>query len=219
MKAHDAAKYLMREAESLRVKNLSLSKYFEELSKELSHVPQIIIGQRSGKLLEEIMWPDHAKASACFRTDATGVKLPFPALWLEIDAVQGIVKGMLVKQLKDNLILGIAFESGAEDIWNVYRCEFLITPGTISGRVRGDIEGIFPDRPELRHILEIYSLESIVPLPLSEYDSIEEIQGIFSAMEFHFWSLCLFLNALKLPDYELSFLKPSQYEFHKKNYH
>lgn len=221
MRVLDVANYLKRESESLKTKNPSLSQYYKRVSKELSNSSQISVNYRSGKLLEEIMWPIHAKASAYFRTDAVGIKLPFPVLWLEIDAGKGGLKGMLLRQLKESMILGIAFENKPDpkDNWNIYKCEFLITVGTVSGRVRDEIEDSFPNRPELKNILDMYSTETIVPLPLGAYDSIQEIQGILSAMEFHFWSLCLFLNALKLPNFELCPTGANQYEILSKGYH
>lgn len=213
MNRDNAVEYLRNESEKFKGK--SISKYFGDLANELSSVPAILVGERSGKLFEEINWKDHARASGYFRTDSLGVKLPFPSCWIEIETADCISKGSLVRQLRENMMIGIAMESVLSDQgnkWRVYNCEFLITVRTIAGRVQKEIETLFPERPEVKQMSEIYRMEAIVPLPLNPESSIEEIQSTITGMEYHFWSLYLVLCALKIPAYKLFPVKGSEYE-------
>lgn len=176
MNRDHAVEYLRNESEKFKGK--PISNYFGDLANELSSVPAILVGERSGKLLEEIKWTDHAKASGYFRTDSVGVRLPFPSCWIEIETGNGL-RGSLLRQLRENIIIGIALKKDPDQKgkWRIYNCEFLITVGTISGRVQEAIERLYPGRLEVEHILGIYRMESIIPLPLNPESSIEEIQS------------------------------------------
>lgn len=211
MNRDNAVEYLRNESE--RFKGKPISKYFGDLAYELSSVPAIFVGDRSGKLFEEINWKDHAKASGYFRTDTVGVKLPFPSCWIEVKTVDGVSRGALVRQLRENMITGIALESDfGQGNWRVYNCEFLITVGTIAGRVQKEIETLFPERPEVKQMSDIYRMEAIVPLPLNPESSIEEIQSTLTGMEYNFWSLYLVLCSLKIPAYRLNPIQGNEYE-------
>lgn len=209
-----AANYLQAESQKLKNENPSLAKYFADLSDELSRAPGIIVSTKSGKLLEEIQWQDHARASGYFRTDTVGVKLPFPSCWIEIETGDGISRGSLLRQSRENMIIGVALKSdhNQSNGWKVFNCEFLITVGTIAERIKDEIEKLFPARPEVKNMLDLYGMETIVPLPMNPKSSVEEIQSTVAGMEFHFWSLYLVLCALKIPAYKLIPVQENEYQ-------
>lgn len=211
----DGAKdYLQAESAKLKTDNLSLSKYFATLGHELSRAPGIIVNPKAGKLLEEIQWKDHAKASGYFRTDSVGVKLPFPSCWIEINTGNGVLRGSLLKQLRENMIIGIALKKEQDygNQWKVFSCEFLITVGTIAKRIKDQAEKLFPGRPEVKQMLGLYATEAIIPLPLNPKSTVEEIQSTVAGMEPYFWSLYLVLCALKIPAYKLTPTQDNEYQ-------
>ncbi len=196
----DSAIQWLRETAALR-KGTQLAVYFKELASDLESSPKIHIGKESGRLMEEILWKEHAPAQAMFRTDQIRVKLPFPKCWIEFEIDNGSVHGLLAKQITAEMIAGIAFERvhAPTNEWMVHQCEFLAISGSIAGRKRDEIFSLYKDLNE--SVLDDYQNQAIVPCPLREGIAIEEIRKTCVSMEFHFWALYLFLAACKLPEF------------------
>jgi len=199
----DSAVRWLRDTAALR-KGTQLATYFKELASDLEASPKIHVGKESGRLMEEILWKEHAPAQAMFRTDQIHVKLPFPKCWIEFEIDNGTVYGLLAKQITSEMIVGIAFERVhvQTNEWMVHQCEFLTISGSIAGRKRDDILSLYKDLNE--SVLDDYQNQAIVPCPLREGIAIEEIRKICVSMEFHFWALYLFLAACKLPEFSMA---------------
>lgn len=192
----------LRETAQIR-KGTQLSLYFMELASDLEASPKIHVGKESGRLMEEILWKEHAPAQAMFRTDQIRVKLPFPKCWIEFEIENGSVYGLLAKQITSEMIVGIAFERlhAPTNEWMIHQCEFLAISGSIAGRRKDEILSIYKDLEE--SVLNDYYSQAIVPCPLREGIPIEEIRKTCASMEFHFWALYLFLAACKLPEFSM----------------
>lgn len=212
----DSAIQWLRTTAALR-KGTQLSTYFKELASDLESSPKIHVGKESGRLMEEILWKEHAPAQAMFRTDQIRVKLPFPKCWIEFEINNGSVYGLLAKQITSEMIVGIAFERvhAPTNEWMVHQCEFLAISGSIAGRKRDEILSLYNDLNE--SVLDDYQNQAIVPCPLREGIPIEEIRKTCASMEFHFWALYLFLAACKLPEFSMEKRSenggPSLFEF------
>lgn len=198
----DSAALWLREIAKQR-KGTQLEKYFVELASDLEASPKIHVGKESGRLMEEILWKEHAPAQAMFRTDQIRVKLPFPKCWIEFEIDNGSVFGLLAKQITSDMIVGIAFEKvhALTNEWMVHQCEFLAISGSIAGRKRDEIKSLYKDLDE--SVLNDYQNHAIVPCPLRKGISIEEIRNTCASMEFHFWALYMFLAACKLPEFSM----------------
>ncbi len=198
----DSAVHWLRDTAALR-KGTQLGKYFVELAADLEASPKIHVGKESGRLMEEILWKEHAPAQAMFRTDQICVKLPFSKCWIEFEIDNGSVYGLLAKQITAEMIVGIAFERvhAPTNEWMVHQCEFLTISGSIAGRKRDEILSLYKDLSE--SVLDDYQNQAIVPGPLREGFPIEEIRKTCSSMELHFWALYLFLAACKLPEFSM----------------
>jgi len=198
----DSAIQWLRETATLR-KGTKLALYFLELAADLEASPKIHVGKESGRLMEEILWKEHAPAQAMFRTDQIRVKLPFPKCWIEFEIDDGSVYGLLTKQITSEMIVGIAFERVQDPSteWMLHQCEFLAISGSIAGRKRDDIRGLYKDLED--SVLNDYQHQAIVPCPVREGISAEEIRKTCTSMELHFWALYLFLAACKLPEFSM----------------
>ena len=212
----DSAVRWLRDTAALR-KGTQLATYFKELASDLEASPKIHVGKESGRLMEEILWKEHAPAQAMFRTDQIRVKLPFSKCWIEFEIDNGSVYGLLTKQITSEMIVGIAFERvhAQTNAWMVHQCEFLAISGSIAGRKREEIHSLYKDLDE--SVLNDYQNQAIVPCPLREDIPIEEIRKTCLSMEFHFWALYLFLAARKLPEFSMAKRSenggPSLFEF------
>jgi hypothetical protein len=198
----DSAILWLREI-AARKKGTQLAKYFMELAADLEASPKIHVGKESGRLMDEILWKEHAPAQAMFRIDEIGVKLPFPKCWIEFEIKNGSIFALLVKQITSEMIVGIAFErvDAPSSEWMIHPCEFLAIVGSIAGRKRDKIRNLYKELDE--SVLNDYQNQAIVPCPVREGISAEEIRKTCTSMELHFWALYLFLAACKLPEFSM----------------
>jgi len=181
----------------------SVAVYFTGLAEDLKTVPRIRVGKESGRLMEEIQWKNHAPAQAMFRTDAIGVKLPFPKCWIEFELDDGSVLAMLLRHPASGMIVGVAFEKDPppRESWMIHRCEFLVIIESIVDRKREEIRSLFRSMAE--EMMDSYGNQAVLPLPIEKGLSDDAVQETCSSMELHLWALYLFLAAVRLPEFSL----------------